>query len=255
MYTAIVLGGSGAVGKELISHLSQREGWGAIHVLGRRKIDVFEGMPKVKQHVADLSNLEKATADVLGEVGPVSAAFNTMGVGAASKATKEELSRVDLELPTAFATAARAAEVKHFSTLTSAGADKDAKPGGFFGYFETIAGGGLYLSLKGKLEANIAALKFESSAAFRPAGLIGTPHTPAFIAWLNPKVDGFLPDQFKSSNINTLAAAMVCQAEKDLAEKPETPKEMEIFEGKALQDLYKKIPFTHGSLGARHSTE
>mmetsp|Transcript_149104 Transcript_149104/g.477542 ORF Transcript_149104/g.477542 Transcript_149104/m.477542 type:complete len:149 (+) Transcript_149104:229-675(+) len=120
-----------------------------------------------------------------------------MGVGRPSKASTDELRRVDLLWPTAFATSARAAGVRHFGLLTTLGADKDAKPGGFLSFFETNAGGGLWRSYKGQLESNVEELKFESAAALRPATLIGTPNTPAVVAWLSSKVDGLLPLKLK----------------------------------------------------------
>eukprot|EP00932_Pfiesteria_piscicida_P022569 SRR837773.9319.p2 GENE.SRR837773.9319~~SRR837773.9319.p2 ORF type:complete len:264 (+),score=91.60 SRR837773.9319:74-865(+) len=248
---AVVLGASGAVGRELVAHLVARPGWGAVHVLGRRRLPELDALPKVQQHVADMDALESATAHVLESAGPagtVAAAFCTMGVGQPSKATAEELRRVDLRYPSAFAASCRAAGVRHFSALTSAMADKDAKPTSFFGYFETIAGGGLYLSLKGQLEAEIQALGFESAAALRPGTLIGTPNTPGLIAWAQPKLDGLLPAKARTSNINTLAAAMVHAAERQLAAPPEARRPFQVFEADALHALYAEVPFPHGKL-------
>lgn len=74
-----------------------------------------------------------------------------MGVGKPSKVTAEELTRVDLEIPTSFATASKAAGcVRHISLLSSVGADAEAQPSRLMG---TTAGGGLYLGLKGKVSA------------------------------------------------------------------------------------------------------
>lgn len=79
----------------------------------------------------------------------VSACFVTMGVGKPSKVSPEELERVDLQKPTAFATASKASGcVRHISLLTSVGADADAKPSRIGG---TSAGAGMYLGIKGKV--------------------------------------------------------------------------------------------------------
>lgn len=73
-----------------------------------------------------------------------------MGIGQPSKVTREELERVDLTIPTAFATASKAAGcVRHISLLSSVGADAEAKPSRLMG---TAAGGGLYLRIKGKVK-------------------------------------------------------------------------------------------------------
>lgn len=63
--------------------------------------------------------------------------------------TREELERVDLEIPTAFAQASKSSGcVRHISLLGSVGADADAKPGKIM---EMAAGWGIYLSTKGKV--------------------------------------------------------------------------------------------------------
>ncbi|CAN0304668.1 unnamed protein product, partial [Hapterophycus canaliculatus] len=61
--------------------------------------------------------------------------------------TREELEKVDMEIPTAFAKACKSAGcVRHISLLGSVGANANAKPSFLTG---TTAGGGLYLSTKG----------------------------------------------------------------------------------------------------------
>ena len=45
------------------------------------------------------------------------------GYGAASKATKDDLLRVDATIPIAFARACKAANVEHFSVLSALGAN------------------------------------------------------------------------------------------------------------------------------------
>lgn len=84
----------------------------------------------------------------------MSACFTTMGAGQPSKITAEELKRIDVEIPTSFAKASKTAGcVRHMSILTSTGADANCKPSRFSG---TIAGGGLYLGLKGQVRCTIS---------------------------------------------------------------------------------------------------
>ena len=72
-----------------------------------------------------------------------------MGAGQPSKLTAEQLKHIDLEVPTAFAKASKAAgSVRHMSLLTSVGADASCKPSRLTG---TVAVGGLYLGLKGQV--------------------------------------------------------------------------------------------------------
>lgn len=72
-----------------------------------------------------------------------------MGAGQPSKITEEQLKHVDVVIPTEFAKASKVAGcVKHISLLSSVGADASCKPSRLTG---TVAGGGLYLGLKGQV--------------------------------------------------------------------------------------------------------
>lgn len=71
-----------------------------------------------------------------------------LGIGKSSQATAEELERVDVTLPSAFARSLKAANVHHVALLTAVGADITAKPSAIT---KTAAGGGLYNHLKGKV--------------------------------------------------------------------------------------------------------
>ena len=266
--TAAVLGATGAVGKEVVRHLSARPSWTRIIVLNRREVEYADS--KVEQHVVkmDEATLEADTARILGNAG-ADAVFNTMGVGAASKADEATLRKVDVGLPSAFFKGAKAAGVRHASLLTAVGADASANPdSGWFFVPKTAAGGPLYNHLKGVIEQRTATLNFASSSAFRPAALIGTPHTPKFIALVSPVFDRIVPAKYKSSNINTLAAAMVHDAETKLGALDDAaavgagdgtvaganafPADAHtIFEGANLHELYARVPFQHGKVGGK----
>jgi NAD(P)-dependent dehydrogenase (short-subunit alcohol dehydrogenase family) len=249
---AAVLGGSGAVGKELVRHLVSRPGqWASIVVLNRRPVADLNTLPRVSEQIVSMDSeakLESETERILKEAN-VDAVFNTMGVGAPSKAKEEELRRVDLALPAAFARGAKAAGASHFGLLTAVGADASAKPGGFMGFFKTSAGGGLYKHLKGSLEDTVKGLQFGSASTFRPAALIGTPNTPGAVAAVTPFFDRIVPAMYQSSQINTLAAAMVFDAESKLklhgGDAPASA--FAVFEGAELQGTYAGLPFEHGA--------
>lgn len=79
----------------------------------------------------------------------VTACLVTMGLGQPSKATAEEVRRVDVDIPTSFARAAKQSGcVRHLSLLSAVGADINAKPSRLTG---TAAGGGLYCNAKGQV--------------------------------------------------------------------------------------------------------
>ena len=121
------------MGKELVRHLVSHPGqWASIVVLNRRPVADLNTLPRVSEQIVSMDSeakLESETERILKEAN-VDAVFNTMGVGAPSKAKEEELRRVDLALPAAFARGAKAAGASHFGLLTAVGADASAKPGG-----------------------------------------------------------------------------------------------------------------------------
>lgn len=239
---AAVLGGSGAVGTEVVQQLVSRpEEWGKVLLVNRRNVAALAALPRVSEHVVDMPDgggaALSASAEAILRDNAVDAIFVTMGVGRPSKVDEAELQKVDVELPAAFASAAKQAGVRHCSLLTAVGADASATPS-TLPFFRTSAGGGLYNQCKGRIEQEVKALQFSSLSSFRPAALIGTPNTPGAVAWLSTKVfDGVVPLLYKSSHITTLASAMVFDAEQCLRKASNQP-QCSWFEGKELHDLY-----------------
>eukprot|EP00904_Undaria_pinnatifida_P013794 jgi/Undpi1/9545/HiC_scaffold_27.g12001.m1 len=159
-----------------------------------------------------------------------------MGVGKPSKVSREELERVDLAIPTAFAKASRDAGcVRHISLLSSVGADASLKPGRLTG---TTAGGGMYLGTKGKVEKNFEDVGLESAAFFRPAMLIGNANTPGWGPLASKLVTWMLPKKYKEIHIEALGGAMVKAAVLSLDKKgPPTAR----YEGSSLFALERSV--------------
>jgi len=253
--TAAVLGATGAVGTELVNTLVD-QGWNVV-LLNRRSVDKFTNKPNITQHIVpmdDESALESACAGVIREAS-ASSLFISMGVGAPSKTPGQEgadiLKRVDVALPSACARGAKAAGcVQHVSILTAVGADADAKPNLDDGFLKLLpmarASGPLYNQQKGIIEQNIKEMAFPTFSTFRPATLLGTPNTPPTLAAIAPKLDWLLPVKWKSSQIKTLAKAMVFDCETKLMGgdngnvdgTTSSDAQFDVFEGQPLHDLY-----------------
>jgi len=242
--TATVIGATGAVGKEVVLQLCNRAEWDKVIVINRREVEYSS--PKIEQHVVvmDIDVLETHCA---AKLGGTDALFVTMGVGAASKVNETQLKHVDVELPTAVAKGAAKAGVRHVGILTAIQADANASTTETPMFAsKTRALGPLYNHCKGTVEQNMIDLKFKSIGIFRPAALIGTPHTPSLVAAVSPFFDMIVPDMWKSSDINTLAAAMVFDAETQLQKTANDEATQKIYFGKSLHDLYDEIPWEHG---------
>jgi hypothetical protein len=223
-------------------------------IIGNESFKNSGDVTKIHEFEIDMSKgpeeFQKSCSEILKQE-EINALFITMGVGAASKVDEETLRNVDCTLPTACAKAAsEVSSVKHVSLMTAVGADANAVPathnwGGLKP--RTVAGGGLYNQVKGQIEENIHSLSFSSFSTFRPATLIGTPHTPKALVCMTPLLDGVVPGKYKSSKIDVLGTAMVVDAEKKLDSMVDGVRE--IFEGDKLHSLYKEVKIPVDSKG------
>ncbi len=157
-YRAIVLGATGAVGSALVEALLRSERCAGVVTLGRRTSEALAARTraaKLDARVVDLEALEAATrAAAVG----CDVAFCALGIGQPSKVSEAEFRRVDLGYARAFASGARAAGVRHFSLLTSVGANHRSRI--------------RYLRVKGEVEEAVKALGFPQTSLVRPSVLI-----------------------------------------------------------------------------------
>src|SRR5262245_22231910 len=148
---AVLIGATGAVGKNVLRALLDSARFTAVTTLGRRTLppeDQISSSPKLSQHVIDL--WKSATYEAL--LSGHEAAFCTLGVGQPTKLPREEVLRTDVEGVMEFAAACKRQGVRHFSLMTAVGADPKAR------YW--------YLRMKGELEQKVAALGFERTSFF-----------------------------------------------------------------------------------------
>lgn len=242
-----ILGASGNVGRCVVRHLLSYDPdvVERVVLVHRREIGpgvLPKGDDRLHQHVVDMSSgdeLERACATILE---PVDAVVATMGIGS-GKGSAAAFRRVEVELPTAFARAAKVAGARRAVLLTSAGADIDSTSSWIVGG----AAEGKFFHFKGLVEKNFADLGFvDGLAIMRPAGLLGTSHVPAWLDWLLPKLDWLAPGRFRSIHIDKLAYAIARAAvqtpmitrEGSGGGSGEGSGEVAIFEGKALFMLF-----------------
>jgi hypothetical protein len=204
-----MLGASGNVGRLVVRNVLS---YGSdvvrqVVLVNRRLIEdgMFpSGDSRLVQHVVDMSSsdaLEKACVPLLQGVDVV---VSTMGVGS-GKGSVELFRKIEVELPSAFARAAKMTGVSRAVMLTGVGSDINSTSSWMVGG----AAEGKFFHLKGLVEKNFSDLTFAGGLAiFRPAGLLGTSHAPAFFDWLLPKIDWMAPVRFRSIHIQKLACAM-----------------------------------------------
>lgn len=148
---AIVLGATGATGKDLLDLLEKDDSFQQVDVFVRRKVDSKH--EKVKIHVIDFDKPEQWKHLVNGDV-----LFSCLGTTLKVAGSKEAQWKVDYEYQFQFAKFARENNVKNYVLVSS----------GFSSPNSTF----FYTRMKGQLEEVVKALKFPKLTIFNPPVLI-----------------------------------------------------------------------------------
>ena len=168
---ALIIGATGATGKDLLTQLLADDTYSEVHCFVRKPLTLTH--PKLHAHVVDFETPE-AWADLLrGDV-----AFSCLGTTLAVAGSKEAQWRVDYDYQYNFAEHCRNNGVPTFVLISAAGAKAQSKL--------------FYNRMKGQLEDAIKALGFSCLLIFQPSVLIrsnsdrgGENFTVKVIAFLN----------------------------------------------------------------------
>ena len=148
---ALIIGATGATGKDLVTLLLNDNAYSEVHCFVRKPMSITH--PKLYAHVVNFETPE-AWADLLhGDV-----AFSCLGTTLAVAGTKEAQWRVDYDYQYAFALQCKANGVPTFVLISAAGAKAQSKL--------------FYNRMKGQLEDAVKALDFSSLLIFQPSVLI-----------------------------------------------------------------------------------
>jgi len=152
----VMIGGSGAVGTEVIRTLVTMPDIAKITLLGRRE----HAVPRsdiISQHVVDLTDPSSYTNLLKNH----DVAICTLGIGEPSKATKEQFIAIDKDIPIGFANECKSAGGQHFQLLSSVAVSSKSKS--------------FFLRVKGELEDALKACGFRQLSLFHPS-MILTPN-------------------------------------------------------------------------------
>ena len=148
---ALIIGATGATGKDLVTQLLADDTYSEVHCFVRKPLALTH--PKLHTHVVDFETPE-AWADLLrGDV-----AFSCLGTTLAVAGSKEAQWRVDYDYQYAFAEHCRNNGVPTFVLVSAAGAKAQSKL--------------FYNRMKGQLEDAIKALGFPRLLIFQPSVLV-----------------------------------------------------------------------------------
>ncbi|KAI8496396.1 protein HTATIP2-like [Branchiostoma floridae x Branchiostoma belcheri] len=193
--TAFVVGHTGGTGSALVEELVNRNIFQRVVLIGRRKLDKYEGETynMLDQKIVDFEQLEDSADEFKGH----SVGFACLGTTRA-KVGKEGFKRVDHDYMMKVAELAKAGGCRHFSIVSSTGADKNSSL--------------LYNRVKGEVEAECTDLGFQRLSIFRPGLLLAEREerrvSEGFFRTLLAPVIYFKPTLL-SVPVETVAKAMV----------------------------------------------
>ena len=148
---ALIIGATGATGKDLVTQLLADDTYSEVHCFVRKPLTLTH--PKLHTHVVDFETPE-VWADLLrGDV-----AFSCLGTTLAVAGSKEAQWRVDYDYQYNFAKLCRNNGVPTFVLVSAAGAKAQSKL--------------FYNRMKGQLEDAVKALGFARLLIFQPSVLV-----------------------------------------------------------------------------------
>lgn len=147
---ALVIGATGATGKDLVNQLLKDSYFSEVDVFVRKPLDIEN--PKLKTHIVDFEKPEDWKDLVKGDV-----AFSCLGTTLKTAGSKEAQRKVDFDYQYSFAKTAKENEVEDYILVSSYGANPNSKI--------------FYSRMKGELEQKVKNLHFNKMTIFQPGML------------------------------------------------------------------------------------
>ena len=148
---ALVIGATGAVGKDLVQQLLADDSFESVDVFVRREMNLSSA--KLAVHVVDLDHAENWAGQLKGDV-----LFSCMGTTLKAAGSQKAQWKVDYTYQLEAARAARANAVPTYVLVSSIGANSQSKM--------------FYPKMKGALDDAVQELGFEGCFILRPPSLI-----------------------------------------------------------------------------------
>ncbi len=150
--TALLLGATGLVGREVVSCLLEEPEYDKVNILARRPLDVVH--PKLNVAISDLDHMEDHEA--LFRVDDI---YCCLGTTIKKAGTREAFRKVDYEYPLRAARLGKKNGASGYILVSAMGASKESR---FF-----------YSRVKGELEEALKKTKYEKFVTLRPSLLLG----------------------------------------------------------------------------------
>ena len=149
--TAIIIGATGATGRDLVDLLLQDTAFDAIHVFVRRPLAISDSM--IETHLVDFDQIDSWKSGIRGDV-----LFSCLGTTLRAAGSQEAQWKVDYDYQFNFAKAAHENGVPTLVLMSSMGANPQSSV--------------FYMKMKGRLEEAVKLLGFSNTIIVRPPSLI-----------------------------------------------------------------------------------
>ncbi len=149
--TAIIIGATGATGRDLVDLLLQDTAFDAIHVFVRRPLAISN--PMIETHLVDFDQIVSWKSGIRGDV-----LFSCLGTTLRTAGSQEAQWKVDYDYQFNFAKAAHENGVPTLVLMSSMGANPQSSV--------------FFMKMKGQLEEAVKLLGFSNTIIVRPPSLI-----------------------------------------------------------------------------------
>ena len=149
--TALVVGATGAVGREIVHGLCENENYDKIIVWARRELKFSH--EKLETQIVNFSDVKNMPPREIDEI------FCALGTTMKQASSREAFLRVDVDYVYAAAKWGKAAGVRRFVLVSAPGASEGSLS--------------FYLRAKGRIERRVSELGFDSLQIVRPPIILG----------------------------------------------------------------------------------
>ena len=199
MIKITLFGATGLIGNEILKLLENDSDFEKINVVSRRPVELKS--KKSNLNIIDFKDFNSYLNVIDGSDVVLAAIGTTQSkVGFNKKKYRE----IDFDIISNAVKACKEKNVKHFSFVSSAGADINNKS--------------FYLKLKGEIEKEVESKQLNSSTVYRPSLLLGNRKENRFgekvAQILIPLISFLFPDNYKPIKASDVAKAMVTESKK-----------------------------------------
>ena len=166
--TAVIIGATGAVGKEILKEILGTEYYERIYVLGRNSISRLPEDDRLTKIVIDFENMRFDTS-ILDDTD----VFAALGTTIKTAGSKENQRKIDVDYTVNFAKLCEG-KVRSFNVVSAIGANSKSK--------------NFYNSLKGELEDKLKEMNLRTLRIFQPSLLISKREDKRFLEEIFMKV-------------------------------------------------------------------